>query len=41
VPGAFVVDHERVTGIPDGKSIEAIGIYEVRNGKIERVWWTP
>jgi hypothetical protein len=41
VQGAFVVDHERVTGTPDGKPIEGIGIYEVRNGKIVRLWWTP
>lgn len=41
VNGSFVVDHERVTGVPGDKTIEAIGIYEVRDGAIRRVWWTP
>lgn len=41
VQGAFVVDHDVVTGTPDGKPIEGIGIYEVGDGRIVRLWWTP
>jgi len=35
--GAFVTDHERVVR-KDGRSFEAIAIYEVRDGLIARVW---
>ncbi|MGY2130660.1 nuclear transport factor 2 family protein [Hymenobacter sp. HD11105] len=35
--GNRVVDHERVTGLPDGKTLEAIAVYEVENGLIRRV----
>lgn len=38
--GNYVVDHERVTGLPGGKTIEAIGVYEIKDGAIKRVWWT-
>jgi hypothetical protein len=41
VHGNYVVDHERVTGLPDGKTIMALGIYEIKDGMIKRVWWTP
>lgn len=32
----FVIDHERITGRPDG-TVEAIAVYEVRAGKIMAV----
>lgn len=35
--GNRVVDHERVTGMPDGKPLEAVAVYEVENGLIRRV----
>ncbi len=39
VQGNFVIDHERVTGIPDLDQIEAVAIYEVRDGRIVSVWF--
>lgn len=39
--GPFVVDRQRVSGGPEGKPLEAIGIYEVREGLIRRVWTIP
>ena len=39
--GPFVVDRQRVTGRPEGSPIESIGIYEVREGLIRRVWSIP
>ena len=41
VLGPFVVDRQRVTGGPEGKPLDAIGIYEVREGLIRRVWTIP
>ncbi|GAA4373981.1 nuclear transport factor 2 family protein [Hymenobacter koreensis] len=35
--GNRVIDHERVTGMPDGKPLEAMAVYEVENGLIRRV----
>jgi uncharacterized protein (TIGR02246 family) len=35
--GDFVIDHEQITAPPQPGMIEAIAIYEVRNGKIVRV----
>ena len=29
----FVIDHERITGRPDG-AVEAIAVYEIKDGKI-------
>jgi len=37
--GAFVVDRERVTA--RGHAQEGIAIYQVENGRIRRVWFTP
>jgi hypothetical protein len=37
--GDFVVDHEHVTG--KGHSMDGIAVYQVENGKIRRVWFTP
>jgi hypothetical protein len=33
----FVIDRESVTGRADGKTIEAVAIYEIRDGRIVRV----
>lgn len=35
--GDFAIDHETVTGLADGSEINAIAIYEVRNGLIQSV----
>ncbi|UYZ60593.1 nuclear transport factor 2 family protein [Hymenobacter latericus] len=37
VLGNKVIDHERVTGLPNGQVLEAVAIYEVENGLIRRV----
>jgi hypothetical protein len=40
--GPIVVDHERVMGLPADKGQpEAFAVYEVRNGKIQNVWFPP
>ena len=41
VLGPFVVDRQRVSGGSEGTPLEAIGIYEVREGLIRRVWSIP
>jgi hypothetical protein len=41
VLGSFVVDHERITGTPDGAPVEAVAIYQVIDGRIQRVWFVP
>ena len=42
VTGPTVVDHERVMGLPADKGRpDAIAIYEVRDGKIQNVWFPP
>lgn len=41
VMGPFVVDHERLTGAPDGAPLEVVGIFEVRDSVIRRVWFIP
>jgi len=33
----FVIDQEKVTGRADGQPIEAVAVYEIRDGKIARV----
>ncbi len=38
IQGSFVVDQESVSGLPGGRSASAVVIYEVRDGKIRRVW---
>jgi uncharacterized protein (TIGR02246 family) len=35
--GRFVIDQERVTGLADGKTLEAVVVYEVKDGRIARV----
>lgn len=39
VQGNYIIAHEHVTGRPDGSAIDAIVIYEVRDGKIRNVWF--
>ncbi|MDQ4123894.1 MAG: amidohydrolase family protein [Acidobacteriota bacterium] len=41
VMGNFVIDQERVTGFPNNNVINAVAIYEVRDGLIQRVWFVP
>ena len=41
VLGSFVVDHEHITGTPDGAPLEAVAIYQVAAGRIQRVWFVP
>jgi hypothetical protein len=41
VLGPFVVDRQRVSGAGGGEPVDAIGIYEVREGLIRRVWSIP
>jgi hypothetical protein len=38
IQGNFVVDQESVSGLTGGRSAAAVIIYEVRDGKIRRVW---
>lgn len=37
VEGNTVIDHERVTGLPEGKVLNAIAIYTIENNKIKKV----
>lgn len=37
--GRFVIDQEVVTGLPGGRRLEALVIYEVVNGLIVNVWF--
>jgi hypothetical protein len=39
VQGEYVIDHERVTGIPDRPLLEAVAIYRVHEGRITHVWF--
>lgn len=39
VQGKYVIDHERISGLADGSSMDAVAVYEVRGGKIRRVWF--
>jgi hypothetical protein len=39
VEGAFVVDHEDLTGRADGGTKRVLAIYHVENGLIRRVWF--
>jgi hypothetical protein len=41
VLGPFVVDRQRVSGGTEEAPVDAIGIYEVREGLIRRVWSIP
>ena len=37
VQGDYVIDHERVTA--QGRTFNAVAIYQVKNGKIQHVWF--
>ncbi|WP_166038855.1 amidohydrolase family protein [Sphingosinicella sp. YJ22] len=39
--GNYVIDEEIVSGLPEGRRIRGAAIYEVRDGLITRVWFTP
>ena len=42
VSNALVVDTERFVGLPEGMELpDAVAVYEVRNGKIQNVWFPP
>jgi uncharacterized protein (TIGR02246 family) len=38
VQGERVIDHEHLSGLPNGATATAVAIYEVKNGLIKRVW---
>ncbi len=38
VVGEFIVDHEHITGLADGSTIEAVVMYRVQNGQIVGCW---
>lgn len=35
----YVIDHEHLTGLADGKELKVIAIYEIKGGKIVNVWF--
>ncbi|MFQ5629313.1 MAG: nuclear transport factor 2 family protein [bacterium] len=37
--GNYVIDRERVSGLPNGAVLNAVAIYEVQDGLIRRVWF--
>jgi hypothetical protein len=37
--GRFVIDEERITGLPDGQILRAVVIYEVGRDRIRRAWF--
>ncbi len=39
--GNFAIDREFVTGIPGRENLNAIAVYEIKNGLIEKVWFIP
>lgn len=42
VNGPIVVDKERPVGSPDGKQLpDLLAVYEVRDGRIVKVWFPP
>ncbi len=38
VSGNIVVDHEDITGLPEG-NLAAVAVYKVVNGRIQTVWF--
>ncbi len=38
VSGSIVVDHEEITGLPEGRR-SAVAVYEVAEGRIRTVWF--
>jgi len=42
VSDSIIIDKERFVGLPEGMVVpDAIAVYEVRGGKIQRVWFPP
>lgn len=41
VNGNFVIDQESVSGMKKGEKVEATAIYEIKNGKISKVYFLP
>ncbi len=39
VLGRFVIDREKVTGLPNGQTINGVALYKVQAGVIQRVWF--
>ncbi len=39
VQGEYVIDYETVTGLPDGVPMRAVAVYQVRNGRIQNIWF--
>lgn len=39
IHGNTVIDKERITGLPNGKIMEALAIYVIENSKIQRVYF--
>lgn len=39
VHGQTVIDHEKLTGFPNGKTIYAVAIYVIARGKIQNVYF--
>ncbi len=41
IAGDYIIDTEFVTGVPGREPAHVIAIYRVREGKIDRIWFTP
>ena len=39
VQGNFVIDQEQSVGWADGRDVRVVAIYEIRNGRIQNVWF--
>lgn len=39
VQGNYVVDHQHSVGWADGQDVRVVAIYEVRNGRIQNLWF--
>jgi hypothetical protein len=37
--GAYVIDQETISGLTGGQSIPVVAIYEIRDGRIRRLWY--
>ena len=37
--GAYVIDQETISGLPGGQPIPVVAIYEIRDGRIRRLWY--
>ena len=41
VVGDYVVDIEQVRGVPDREDARVMALFRVREGRIDRVWFSP